>query len=305
MMSDMKILPENRAIVLKNRRCAYCGVPLTDEIRTKDHVIGRRFVPKGKLNGQWNLILNACRPCNNKKSDLEDDIAAITLSPDPSGRHAHDDAAAIEEVRRRSAKSISRKTRKPVQESQESLNIKAHLGPGIALDINYTAPPQIDETRAFELARLHLTAFFFFQTYNAETQEGRWWVQGFHPVLMVRWEDWGNPVMRGIMAQIEDWEHRLHALTADGFFKVMTRRHPSAECWVWAIEWNRSHRLVGFFGKREPAQKIVDACPPRQRFTVFERPGQSLHYSPETSLPEADDTLFKVPPELTSSSTLP
>lgn len=298
MGKDVRILPANRAIVLKNCRCAYCGERLTDGTRTKDHVIGRRFVPKGKLNGQWNLILYACRLCNNKKSDLEDDIAAITLSPDPAGRHAHGDVAAIDEARRRASKSISRKTRKPVQDSREGLNITGRFGPGITLNINYTAPPQIDEMRAFELARLHLAAFFFFQTYNAETQEGGWWLHGFHPVLMVRWEDWGNSVMRSIMKETADWDCRLHAVTADGFFKVMTRRHPSADCWVWAIEWNCSHRLIGFFGERELAEQIVKACPPRQRFTVFEKSGQSLHYCPEIPLPEAEDTLFKIPPEL-------
>ena len=42
-------------------------------------MIGRRFVPKGKLNNQWNLIVRVCIKCNNKKSDLEDDISAISM----------------------------------------------------------------------------------------------------------------------------------------------------------------------------------------------------------------------------------
>ncbi|WP_349958126.1 HNH endonuclease signature motif containing protein [Rhizobium sp. ZPR3] len=298
MRPTRRIYPANRAVVLKNARCAYCGIALTDSNRTRDHVIGRRFVPKGKLNGQWNLILNACRSCNNDKSDLENDIAAITLAPDPTGRYSHDDMAAIQEARRRAANSISRRTKKPVQDSRETLNIGGSLGPGVTVNFSMVAPPQIDEARAFELARLHLVAFFFMQTYSAETCEGRWWLHGFHPVLMTRWEDWGNPVMRGFMREVEDWDNRLHAVTADGFFKLMTRRHPSADCWAWAIEWNRSHRLIGFFGEREPAQEVVNRCPPRKRITVFEGPSQSLHYSPETALSEDDDTLFKVPAEV-------
>lgn len=305
MITRLEWSPSNRAIVLKNVRCAYCGTRLTDGNRTKDHVVGRRFVPKGRLNAQWNLIVNACRPCNNSKSDLEDDIAAITLAPDAAGRHSHDDVAAMEEAQRRAAKSISRRTRKPVEESHESFTFEGSLGSGIHFNLNFVGPPQINETRAFELARLHLTALFFFQTYNPQTREGGWWLHGFHPAVMVRWEDWGNPVMRGFMREIESWNHRLHAVTADGFFKVMTRRHPSADCWAWAVEWNRSHRLIGFFGEREPAQEVVNRCPPSNLVTVFERPDQSLRYSREIALPEADDTLFKIPPELEDLESIP
>ena len=43
---------------LKNINCAYYGVELDVKSSTKEHVIGKQFVPKGKLDGQWNLILN-------------------------------------------------------------------------------------------------------------------------------------------------------------------------------------------------------------------------------------------------------
>jgi hypothetical protein len=67
--------------------CPYCGVALSKENSTKEHVLARKFVPKGTLNNQWNLILNACRCCNNSKSDLEDDISAITMQPNMRGDH--------------------------------------------------------------------------------------------------------------------------------------------------------------------------------------------------------------------------
>ena len=49
--ADFRTFPGNRAIVLRNIRCAYCGDRLTRETTTRDHVIGRRSVPKGKLGG--------------------------------------------------------------------------------------------------------------------------------------------------------------------------------------------------------------------------------------------------------------
>jgi hypothetical protein len=49
-----------------------------------------KFVPKGTLENQWNLILNACRNCNGRKADLENDISAITMQPDVLGKHFGD-----------------------------------------------------------------------------------------------------------------------------------------------------------------------------------------------------------------------
>src|SRR6266852_1995241 len=82
------VLPNNKATKLANITCVYCGreetseQPLTDE-----HVVGRRFVPKGSFATGWALIARACEDCNNEKSDLEDDISAITLIPDLGTTH--------------------------------------------------------------------------------------------------------------------------------------------------------------------------------------------------------------------------
>src|SRR6266566_4636715 len=89
-------LSNRKATKLGNVNCVYCGEkdmvekPLTDE-----HVIGRRFVPKGSLARGWTLIVRSCERCNNQKSDLEDDISAITLLPDPGGSHSDPDLTSL------------------------------------------------------------------------------------------------------------------------------------------------------------------------------------------------------------------
>jgi hypothetical protein len=241
--SDLIEMAPERPRALDNRACVYCGSTLTAANISREHVIGRRFVPKGKLHGAWNLILNACRTCNSRKADLEDDISAITLQPDPWGRYGHDDAGAIEDARRKANNARSRRTRKPVKDSQEQIRLNGSLGPGINPSFQFTAPPQIEDERAFELARLQLMAFFYMQTYSRETRRGGYWLHGYHPVMTTIRGDWGNPVMRAFMATIEKWDCRLVTITADGFFKLITRRHPSAETWAWAVEWNQSRRL--------------------------------------------------------------
>ena len=277
--------------ILKNCRCSYCGCKLDTENKTRDHLIGRRFVPKGKLHSQWNLILNACMDCNSRKSDLEDDIAAISLLSSLSGRFSHGDVDVIEDARRRAPKSISRRTRKPVVDSDEKLTFDVRLNSEIEMAVGLVCPPQIDEMRAFELARLHMVGLFFMQTYNRETCEGGWRPGGFFPIAMSRRSNWGSPIMKGFMSAIREWEHRIDLVTAGGFFKAMSRRHLSTDCWAWAIEWNQSFRLVGLYGKSELAQEIVDGLPVEEmRMLVSGR--RSMSYRIETSLSEADDTLF-------------
>jgi hypothetical protein len=283
-------------VVLKNVRCAYCGERLTPETTTRDHVIGRRFVPKGKFNGRWNLIVNACRRCNNAKSDLEDDIAAITLLPDLTGRFGHEDAIAIEEAQRRAGRSHSRRTGKLVENSQEDMRLDGSLGHDVSASFGLVGPPQIDDERAFELARLHVTALFYMQTYDEESREGGWWQHGYHPLATAHRADWGNATLRGFMEATAAWPYRLHAVTADGFFKALIRRHHSADCWSWALEWNHSLRLIGFFGERAPAQELTNSLTPSRMVTVFQAPGRTVRMREELELAPEDDILFQPPP---------
>ncbi|QND60139.1 HNH endonuclease [Mesorhizobium huakuii] len=287
-------LPPERPVSLRNQTCVYCGLALSPSNKTREHVIGRRFVPDGKLQGQWNLILNACRPCNSHKADLEDDISAITLQPDSWGRYGHDDVSAIEDAQRKAKDSRSRRTRKAVKDSSEHIKIQGTLGPGINLSFQYSSPPQVDENRAFELARLQLMAFFYMQTYNSETRRGGYWLHGYHPILTASRSDWGNPLMVGFMRTIESWDCRLLAISANGFFKLITRKHPLAETWAWALEWNQNCRLIGFFGQLDPAQDIVNSLPRLEAKMVYQAPNESLSYRVETPLKEDEDTLFLV-----------
>jgi 5-methylcytosine-specific restriction endonuclease McrA len=114
-----KVWPANRVIRLDNISCPYCGSLFSEKRTTVEHVIGRRFVPKATLNESWNLILRACSECNARKANLEDDISAITMAADISGRYAEEEAILRTEAERKGVKSLSRRTGKPVLASQE------------------------------------------------------------------------------------------------------------------------------------------------------------------------------------------
>ncbi len=287
----------SRPLVLQNQTCPYCGNSLSRRVRTKEHVIGRRFVPRGALNQYWNLILWACHRCNRQKSDLEDDISAITMHFHTAGLHGMNDAVIQKEALRKGAKSVSRHTRKPVVESSTSLRVRASLGPSVELTGSFTAPPQLEDNRAYDLARLQMTAFFYFLTYDPNSNLGHWWRGGFYPIHGTIKSDWGNPLHRAFMKETIDWDYRLIVTTASGYYRAVIRRHPSAECWSWAVEWNDCYRLVGFLGEVEPAKVIAAGFPALPVHSVAEAPNRWLRYRAEEPLPEHEDTLFYVPTE--------
>jgi hypothetical protein len=290
---QLKQLPANRAIVLKNETCVYCGcLLLKDLLNTKEHVIGKNFVPKGRLQAQWNLIVRACKPCNGRKSDLEDDLGAISMQPDAYGQHAISDPVLRTEAMRRAQGSLSRKTKKCVKNSFENHRVSSKFGEDLAMQMGFTGPPQADRMRVFELARLQITAFFYWLTFDPLRSRGGYWVGTFMPVTYGLRSDWGNATYLGLMTAVRDWEQRLVAITADGFFKVAIRKHPSAICWSWALEWNHNYRIVGFFGDRAAAENVFRTFSAPEMQIMAQGAGGQLRIREELPLNDHRDIMF-------------
>ena len=288
---ELKYLDATRLKRLRNQTCPYCGFKLESIPSDEDHVIGRKFVPKGTLKTSWNLAVSACRKCNGKKSGLEDDISAITMQPDAFGQLPRPDEILIAEAERKGKGSFSRRTKRPVSKSQESIRMPIRVPAG-RLTFEAIAPPQVDDERAFELARMQLAAFFYWITFDHEKEVGGFWPGGFHPLLAARRADWGNSLMRGFADHVVGWEPRVLATAAEDFFRVAIRRHPGEDTWSWALEWNASLRLIGFFGERAPAQTIVDSLPHPVVVDVPTSPTSGFRYREEVPLAEEDDRLF-------------
>lgn len=284
----------NRAVVLRNVTCAYCGCSFEGELSpTKEHVIGRRFVPKGSLRAQWNLILNVCEGCNREKGVLEDDISAITMMPDAWGRYAVDDERLREEVARKAVNSRSRRTGKTVAESQEELAIDGSFG-SLSFTVNLIGPAQVESERLFRLARFQFEAFVYFTTYNAETLRGSFVSGVFCPLVAAQRLDWGAPHLQWFMDVTRSWEARVHGIGADGFYKVMIRRNPSATVWSWVTEWNRSYRVAGFAGEEAEIRSLLATLPAQRMEIVRQTETERIRMRLETELPAEADDLFTV-----------
>ena len=277
--------------MLANQTCVYCATKLIDRRFTKEHVIGRHFVPKGALNGEWNLIVRACSACNNAKSDLEDDISAITLQPDAWGQHPIDHPIRDLEARRKAKGSNSRRTNKAVSQSEEHIDFELPFGPGVKASVSFVSPPQLDEDRVYQLCFLHSRAFFYWITYDETSRRGHIWPGGFFPVRYSMRSDWGNPIHKAFMDTVFAWELRVQGSGAREHFRVAIRKHPSAHCWSWAYEWNANARIVGFFGEQAAAQGIVDTLPLPKK-TIFRDGRKIIRYWEEKPLLPDEDTLF-------------
>jgi hypothetical protein len=285
-------LRTNCPTVLKNRRCAYCGAPLDASTSTKDHVVSRRFVPRGAFYQSWNLILRCCGPCNVKKSDLEDDLAAISMQPDAAGRFPREDEGLVSEAARKAVGSTSRLTREIVAQSNQSDELRFRGG-NMTMTLTTFGPPKPADDRVLELSRLQVCGFFFLITYDAEQASGGWWPGRFG---LVDWEfraDWGNPVHLEFMRSTASWAPRMIGTFADGFFQIAIRRNPQAALWSWAVEWNENIRAIGFFGDEDAARKTAADFSPLRWIDLGESNGVRHRYRHEISLPKERDTLFE------------
>ncbi len=295
----MKALSGNKPVTLDNDTCPYCGGSLPSSSREKDHVIARRFVPTGKLSGSWNLKVRCCRKCNLEKSDLEDDISAITMKllVDHPGRGVVLGEELARAIERKVRHSKSRLTKKPVYESYGNLEVRSSLAPGVDLTVNFAHPPQIAPERSFKLAHMQVMAFFYLITYNEETKRGRLWPGRFFsiPESEATRSDWGNPIHRWFMDAVLNWHQRVCVSTAYDFFKIAIRKHPEAACWSWALEWNRVYRLFGFFGEQTMARATAESMPPIEAEPIVGRGSdEQLLIRADTALDEKDDSMFLV-----------
>ncbi len=278
-------------VVLRNQTCVYCG----DEFRaktsaTKEHVIGRRFVPKGSLHQEWNLIANACPPCNSAKADLEDDISAITMYP---RLNAGGSQQSVCDGERKSQKSRSRETGKLVKDSESRTKLLYDLGPGAKLEFGLVAPPQVSPHRLDLLAQFHVRAIFYLMTYSTKLRTGRFWVGDFGVATSGRSTDWGNSRFLSFMTDTRDWHHRARIVSARDHFKLTIRKHAGgSSIWAWGVEWNKSYRSAGYFGEAPLVARQLGELP-TLKGAILSRDGErTLTIRAEQSLADKNDTLF-------------
>ena len=284
--------PARGHTVFKNPQCMYCGMDLTTVENDDEHLIGRKFVPRGSLDNAWNLVARACRPCNATKADLEDDLSALTMMPNVVGRYAVDDERLVRSYERKAGKSQSRVTKELLRDSHSKTNVTSKGPAGVKFSFGFTGMPEVSTQRVRDLARYHVMGLFGMFVRGADP-DGFYVpaeIDTFHLVRYVPRQDWGVLTLREFTKVMESWDPRLHLIAADGFFKATIARKPeNAPVWGWALEWNQNWRVFGFTGHHDDVRDAAVELPHPGGKPV----AGGLLMREETPLDETDDSLFQ------------
>jgi hypothetical protein len=274
---------------LHNRTCIYCGRDFGNSApRTKDHVIGRNFVPKGSFkSNDWNLTVWACRRCNNEKAKLEGEISAITLQPGIATTHADRSLTLLAE--RKASKTRSEATGKTVRESREMLSLTHSLGPDASMTFGFVGLPRLVPDRVLALAEAQIHAFFYFLTYDESQGKGSSLPGGISWSMFAQKGDWGNAQFLAFASLTRDWIGRVSGTAAEHYFRIVIKRDPSEpKLWSFGLEWNRNYRVVGFFGDTKSSSERVGAFPSFEWVRIDE----TTRRREEIPLKPSEDVLF-------------
>jgi hypothetical protein len=194
---------------------------------------------------------------------------------------------------RRAKRSVSRRTGKPVGDSQERVEIVAPLHGG-TLTFQATAPPQADQDRVDMLCLMHVRAFFYMLTYSLEAQVGRYWQGLFHVCGTERRSNWGNERYLAFTGEVQTWPYRLISSVANDYFRIMIRRKAKdVILWSWALEWNKNFRNIGFFGDETLIRAELSKLPLSPMQEISRNPGSTIRIRTDTSL-VGPDHLFDI-----------
>lgn len=288
--------PSNQAVRLGNHYCAYCFQGVAgDPHASEDHVIGRRFVPRGTLEKSWNLIVNCCERCNSEKANLEDDISAITLYA-----YLFFGGTSISEVERthifrKLTGSMSRATSRNIIDSRVKIAVSGEIAPGASMAVDLVGLPQIERARIIRLAEMHVRAFYFWISFNEDTKFGTKPGNTFGPIIETHRNDWGNEVFLHFMRLTREWRPRFNGVAAEGFFKVDLKRHPTDDLLSYALEYNKAFRSIGFVGAGDRVRFFMEQFPTLRMQPAFRAGDITYVRRRESPLDEAQDTMFLNP----------
>jgi len=306
METDKRIKP---VVMDNNRLCPYCGANLRslDKKETDvEHIIGRRFLPKGFLDGEWNFIIKACKKCNGEKAKLEGGVSVISLID-----HAPTTSQSVE-VRNELQRKLGKKdtatgkfrganhpeTNKPIALSGVKEKIEFSFS-NFKASFGLSGPPQAMNSELL-LSTYHIQGFYYFIA-NLDHDGGLPTKASsdkclFLPSILVtplfslKRADWGNVSAQELIFRTSSWKTCFKVITGKGFFKCIMRKDiaRAKSPIFWALEWNNNLRIIGMI--REPGQPdIVEQNLPTSKFINID---SSTRICEEIPLPEHEDKLF-------------
>lgn len=277
-----------------NRFCLYCAIDLqlSDIVSNREHLIGTEFVPRGSFGtGQaFNFIFRACKRCNDEKGKLDRHVSSVTLV---SSRACANDHQALESAKRKANKDYHPdKKGVLIKDSNENHQISTQLSAGVNMSADLVSSPQLNRDYAFTLAFRHIQGLFSLITSSDPQQpDGTRLLLSKHFKVFEIYKDsdWGNPQLQEVISRSNSWSCRANILTANGYFKaIMKRDDENNSGWFWALEWNKSYRIVGFISSPDEVPEIFCELPE----LIWMHVSPTTKIRREVPLNAENDTLF-------------
>ena len=281
----------HRKLERSNQCCLYCFRFLGDGAvpSNREHLIGRAFVPPGTFDkGQeFNFIFRACEECNGAKAECERHVSTITLFRSPARSSDKVDAVA---TRKASSDFHPVLKGKRVDEAGSEMSVELRNSMFDA-KVGFVGPPQLAHDYVRQLALWHTQGLFSLIASPAPLQ-----VDGLRVLPPERhWlgryyfhADWGNALLLELARRVRTWTTYVNVVSAGGFFKAVLKRDESGTGQgFWALEWNKSLRVVGGIAESEP--EVFDELPD----PGWHRISDDTRVRQERSLAPGEDTLFE------------
>ncbi|PCJ22896.1 MAG: hypothetical protein COA96_13125 [SAR86 cluster bacterium] len=271
----------------------------------KEHLIANNFVPTGefKQSDGFNFIFRACKQCNDEKSDWERHLSTITLLNSPARKSSEQhNRLALQKAERDFHPT---KQGVLVKDSGDEFKVGAQFGQA-NISFGISAPPQADIRYIDFLAIRHIQGIFSLITSeNPLTINGSSFLHYKYIFVFRSYaiSDWGNPELMEIMKRVNDIPCYANIKTANGFFKVIMRRIKGDACeWFWALEWNKSLRIIGGISQGEKISEIFSDLPTLDWNNLGIQNGEKIRMRKEVEINIDEDILFEAEVENTENN---
>jgi hypothetical protein len=182
-----------------------------------------------------------------------------------------------------------------IKDSGDSINLNGGFGRA-RMSFELLSPPQVDIKHFKLLAFRHIQGLFSLITSKDPlSQEGTSLLapEYFQIFGLYNYSDWGNPQLLEIMSRAVEVPCYANINTANGFFKAMMRKSDTHEDeWFWALEWNKSYRVVGSITQQGKTLTIFRDLPVLIWHDCGLQDGVKTRLREETPLKDEQDILF-------------
>jgi hypothetical protein len=283
----------NKNLDKSNQYCFYCGIyvgPGSEIPSNKEHLIGRKFPPKGSFaRDGFNFIFRACAKCNGRKSAAERHVSTATLFMSP----ARSLDGSVDEVAMHKASCDYHPDKKGIlMKDAGDEHVFDFWQFGILGQFTVMNPPQLNPEAVRLLACNHVQGLY---TLLSSGVPSTGWEAKILPSDCVLcfyyfgYRDWGNPHLREIGRRVARWSCLGAVDAADGYFRLIFRAHEDAESLFWALEWNKSLRIIGAICSPSAEPGLFRDLPDLGWKSL---PGRQGSFRWEVPLAAEDDDLF-------------